>query len=233
MADDPASFANLDDVQVSSFHLDLAVDFASKTLKGYVEIKAKALRESSKILLDTRDLAVSKVEDSKGNSLKFELAKAHEVFGSKLEITLASSVPSGSEAAVRIFYSTSPQSSAIQWLPPANTAGGKHPYLFTQCQAIHARSMLPCQDSPGVKSTYTATIAVPNPLVALMSAVQAEGSGKKEGETTYYKFSQPVPTPSYLVALVVGALEERKIGPRSSGAQSLSLTWIGFESQLM
>ena len=43
----------------------------------------------------------------------------------------------GAELAVRIKYVTSPdpnQSAAVQWLEPAQTAGKKHPYLFTQCE---------------------------------------------------------------------------------------------------
>eukprot|EP00975_Prorocentrum_lima_P011906 2530084-Prorocentrum_lima.AAC.1 len=67
----------------------------------------------------------------------------------------------------------------MQWLQPSMTDGKKRPYLFTQCQAIHARSLVPCQvrkkrrgtlgifwladnpllatqDSPGVKFTYDA-----------------------------------------------------------------------------
>ena len=47
------------------------------------------------------------------------------------------------------------RSSACQFLEPAQTAGGEHPYLFTQCQAIHARTLFPCQDTPGAKMTYS------------------------------------------------------------------------------
>ena len=44
-----------------------------------------------------------------------------------------------------ITFSTSPDSTAVQFLEPVQTAGERHPYLFTQCQAIHARSFVPCQ----------------------------------------------------------------------------------------
>ena len=59
--------------------------------------------------------------------------------------------PQGGRVTVAVSYVTSPESSAIQWLPPAQTAGKNYPYLFTQCQAIHARSMVPCIDAPGHK----------------------------------------------------------------------------------
>ncbi len=35
---------------------------------------------------------------------------------------------------VEIEYETSPSATALQWLTPKQTAGKKHPYLFSQCQ---------------------------------------------------------------------------------------------------
>ena len=218
---DPNSFANVQDVVVESFDLNLDVNFRSKTLSGYIDMKTKALRDAKQIVMDTKDLSISKIVDGKGAALGYELSDADAVFGAKLTVQMpGGESKAGESASIRIYYSTSPKSSAIQWLPPSNTAGKKHPYLFTQCQAIHARAMFPCQDSPGVKSTYKATVRVPAPLVALMSAQRvttgSSGSKSTDSEVSEFKFTQPVPTPSYLVALVVGALEERKIGPRSS-----------------
>lgn len=50
---------------------------------------------------------------------------------------------------IRFEYSTDPAASAIQWLNPANTKGKTFPFVFTQSQAIHARTLLPCMDTPG------------------------------------------------------------------------------------
>lgn len=35
---------------------------------------------------------------------------------------------------IRVHYETSPQCPALQWLRPEQTAGKKHPYLFSQSQ---------------------------------------------------------------------------------------------------
>ena len=125
---------------------------------------------------------------------------------------------------VSITYTTSSdpvQCTAAQWLPPSQTAGKVHPYLFTQCQAIHARSLVPCQDLPGAKFTYDAAVTVPAWATAVMSALPGEEEkvhrGKKSkngGGSKVFHFRQPVPIPSYLLALAVGELAGHDVSPR-------------------
>lgn len=114
------------------------------------------------------------------------------------------------EIEVSIDYNTSPSASAIQWMDGSQTDSGS-PFLFTQCQSIHARSLLPCQDSPGMKFTYEAKVVAPAGLTALMSAVSIEKTAGNE-----FHFKQTVPIPSYLIALAIGNLESRKIGSISN-----------------
>lgn len=132
--------------------------------------------------------------------------------GTPLRIALPEPLTKGARAVAAVEYSTSPGAMALQWLVPSQTAGGKLPYLFTQCQAIHARSMVPCQDTPGAKITYAARVRVPEGMTALMSALAAPGDGAEAG---VFAFEQRVPIPSYLLALAVGELESRELGPVS------------------
>uniref|UniRef100_A0A8C3DZB7 Leukotriene A4 hydrolase n=1 Tax=Corvus moneduloides TaxID=1196302 RepID=A0A8C3DZB7_CORMO len=118
----------------------------------------------------------------------------------------------GQEAIVEISFESSPQSSALQWFTPEQTSGKKHPFLFSQCQATHCRAIFPCQDTPAVKLTYYAEISVPKELVALMSANRDGEAPDPEDSTRQDLPFQPERKCS---RLVVGALESRKIGPRT------------------
>lgn len=200
MRRDPHSYA--DDAQPTVEHLSwrVDVDFAARTLGCVAELR---LGGAGGVLdLDTRELAIDAVEDA-GGPLAWELAPAEPILGARLRVTL------GRERVLRVRYRTSPAASALQWLTPAQTAGGVHPFLFSQCQAIHARSIVPLQDTPRVRITYDATVRAPAPLVVLMAAADA-GAGP-EGA----RWKMPQPIPPYLLAFAVGELEGRDVGPRS------------------
>ena len=112
---------------------------------------------------------------------------------------------------VVIRYETSPDALALQWLEPEQTAGKRHPFLYTQAQSIHARSFIPLQDTPGVRITYDATVRTPPELRAVMSAGN-DPEAELDGEFT---FSMPQAIPPYLVALAVGDVEFQAMGDRT------------------
>ncbi|WP_449435437.1 M1 family aminopeptidase [Pedobacter steynii] len=70
---------------------------------------------------------------------------------------------------------------------------------------------MPCQDSPGIRFTYNATVSVPNDLLALMSAENPEVKNSKG----IYHFKQIHPIPSYLLALAVGDIEFKAVDKRT------------------
>ncbi|EPZ33006.1 Peptidase M1, membrane alanine aminopeptidase domain-containing protein [Rozella allomycis CSF55] len=213
---DPSSYSNTDRYNISHISLDWKIDFDVKAIIGEVRLTVRAQRHDEYLILDTKHLEISRVEligENEFKHLNFHLEKSHDNFGSALYIDTKNI--KDKEFRIRIFYRTGANCTAAQWLEPEQTIGKKHPYLFTQCQPIHARSLLPCQDTPRVKFTYAASVTVRNPLVALMSAL-SKGNVINDDDTITYNFNQPVVIPSYLIALAVGALKGKDIGPRTT-----------------
>ncbi|KAK4308235.1 hypothetical protein Pmani_020082 [Petrolisthes manimaculis] len=210
---DPNSYSRPDQVVVSGIHITWTVDFTQKVLRGAALLTVDRKQNNvSHLILDTRELDIKSVKvEETGQVLTYILGEHHPNFGSSFTITLPSDTKE--QCKIQIEYETSPGCSALQWLSPEQTAGKKQPYVFSQCEAIHARSLLPCQDTPSVKMPYTAEVKASSDLVVLMSALR-DGQNE-EGAITTFRFRQPIPIPSYLIALAVGALESRKVGPRS------------------
>uniref|UniRef100_A0AAZ3PKI7 Leukotriene A-4 hydrolase n=1 Tax=Oncorhynchus tshawytscha TaxID=74940 RepID=A0AAZ3PKI7_ONCTS len=215
-ATDPCSFSSFSKCVTKHLNLTYHVDFDSHVIKAKVALTVEVLVDNfTSLTLDTKDLKVSKVT-ANGQAAKFTLGPKHSFMGTPLEITLPFDLSRGQHVIVEVTYETAPSASALQWLTPEQTAGKKHPYLFSQCQATHCRSMVPCQDTPAMKHTYYAQVSVPKELVAVMSAVRdGQEPDPQDSSRAIYRFRQPVPMPSYLIAIVVGALESREIGPRS------------------
>src|SRR3954468_10127003 len=152
---DEHSFGNPQEIAVSNVDLDLTVDFEKQTLSGTATLALKRNKPGTrKLVLDDENLAISKVEAA-GPSGRFAPAK-FTVGGKKgtLGAALTSDV-TPTTGLVRVTYSSDPTASALQWLKPEQTAGKKHPYLYSQSEAAHGRSWIPLQDSPGVRVTYT------------------------------------------------------------------------------
>lgn len=209
-AQDVHSYSNPSAVRVKHVDLDWDVLFAQKILKGTATLTIERTSQSEPLVLDTRDLKIERVETSAGGTTyaagTFKVGDSDKILGAPLTIPL----PAGANR-VRIHYSTSPGASGLQWLAPAQTAGKKDPFVFTQSQAIHARSWIPLQDTPSVRVTYTARVRTPRNLLAVMSA-ENDARAPRDGD---YSFRMRQPIPSYLIALAVGDLRFRSLGPRT------------------
>ena len=208
---DSLSYAEPDKVRIKDLALELAVDFEQKQLSGSATYQLDWQDpEATQLVLDTRDLTIEKVvgerTDGKWIDLKYDLAAADPILGSKLSIE-APEHP----ARIRVTYHTSPDASGLQWLTPAMTEGGEQPFMFSQSQQIHARSWVPLQDTPRVRFTYTAHVTSPEDAMVLMSA-DNDPKAERDGD---YSFTMPQAIPSYLLAIAAGDLVFEPINERS------------------
>lgn len=229
---DPHSHARPTEVVVRHLGLDWTVSFEERRLVGTATLWVERANPSAPLWLDARDLEIeavetgvrptgpddavprlARVEGVPWSATAWSLGERDAILGQPLRVEL----PAGADL-VRIRYRTSPEATGLQWLEPRQTAEGTDPFLYSQSQAIHARSWIPCQDSPGVRVTYDAVVQVPategaEDRVALMSARRIEDApGLAPGE---HRFEMPQPIPAYLVALAVGRVEFEALGERS------------------
>ncbi|KAF2180580.1 leukotriene A-4 hydrolase [Zopfia rhizophila CBS 207.26] len=229
MPRDPNTLSNYHNFVTKHTAASFEIDFSCKVLTGGVVLKLESLTdgESKEIVLDTSFLDISDVK-ANGKAANWSVGDRIEPYGSPLSIKLDQGIPKGKTLEIEITVSTTEKCTALQWMTPAQTSNKKHPYMFSQCQAIHARSVFPCQDTPDVKSSFGFSIRSPLPVVAsgLPTGSKAYQPGKygKPG-TLLYTFEQKVPIPSYLFAVASGDLASASIGPRST-------VWTGPEELL-
>jgi leukotriene-A4 hydrolase len=198
------------EARVTHITLDLSADFDAHRLSGTATLTVHAAPSAREIVLDTKDLTIDAVTDVQGRPLTHRLGPADPILGQALHVALPAD-----PRRIIVRYATSPEAPALQWLAPSQTAGGAHPYLFSQGEAILTRSWIPTQDSPGIRQTYDARIVVPRPLVAVMSAEQVTPDGTPSGAGRAFSFRLDQAIPPYLIALAVGDISFRSIGPRS------------------
>ncbi|KAI4134643.1 MAG: hypothetical protein LQ347_001341 [Umbilicaria vellea] len=219
---DPNTLSNYNYFVTTHTEANFDIDFEQKRLAGSVKLTLRSTTqaETRLILFDTSFLIVSDVEVH-GQSSQWHLLSRLEPYGSALEIRLDEGVNLNKVFRVDIHVQTTEDCTALQWLTPIQTSNKKHPYMFSQCQAIHARSLFPCQDTPDVKSTFDFNIRSPLPVIAsgLSTGAKDFRPGKdREAGTLLYTFKQEIPIPSYLFAIASGDIATASIGPRSTVA---------------
>jgi len=205
---DVHSYAKPLEARVTHLALDLAVDFDTKRIGGTATLEIAAKPEAKTIILDDKGLEIEKIATADGTPLTYTVGTVDENLGAPLEIAI------GDARKIVITYKSAPDAGALQWLTPAQTAGKKQPYLFSQGQAIENRTWIPTQDSPGIRQTWEAKIRVAQPLTAVMSAPKV-GEPATEGEARVFSFKMDKPVAPYLIAIGVGDLAFRSLGPRT------------------
>ena len=195
IAHDIHSYANPELVRVSHLNLDLKVIFEQHTIQGTVILSIEqSPRGARQLILDSRALQIDETEVSpdglKYQESRFSIGKTDKILGAPLRIDIAPDTKF-----VKIRYSTDPTATALQWLAPEQTAGKQHPFLYTQSQAIHARSWIPLQDSPGIRVTFEARVHVPSGMTAVMGAAREDASGSG-GQFVDRRFVMEQPIPS-------------------------------------
>ncbi len=201
------SYSRPDEVRLTHLDLTLTVDFKKRQLTGHAEFEVNNLKRVKRLVLDTRDLAIRGVSLGRGDApTEFDLGREDSILGRPLTIAITPET-----RYVSIDYATSPSAPALQWLTPSQTAGKKKPFLYTFSEPILARSWIPCQDHPGARLTYRATVKVPQGMLAVMSAINPQSKNSRGT----YQFDMPQPIAPYLIALAVGDIDFRSTGRRT------------------
>jgi aminopeptidase N len=213
-ARDEFTFARPLEARVTHVSLDLNLDFAAKEVAGRARLKIEAAPGAKEIVLDSDGLRIAGVTDLIGKPLRWSIGKSVKDKGEPLTVQLPPSRGDGKQQ-ILISYRSVPGAKALQWLAPEQTAGGKHPYLFSQGQAILNRSWIPTQDSPGIRQTWDARITAPANLNVVMSGiVQGDAAPAADSRRTF-TFRMDKPVAPYLIAIAAGNIEFRKLGPRT------------------
>lgn len=222
---DPHSYANTSEVITTHLSLDVEVDFNQQQISGVATWTIDNKSEAEQLILDIDDLHVdSIVLDNSDIKVDFKVGKRDHIMGSSLVVNI---LPTTQK--VSIYYRTGKDAMALQWLMPEQTFGKRHPFVYTQSQSIYARSWIPCQDGPGVRFTYNATVRTPPELMALMSSTSNPQQIASDG---VYHFEMSKPIPAYLMALAVGHIDFKPLDSRIgvyAEPEIINSAWQEFE----
>ena len=213
LSKDTNTFSNYEIIKQTKIEANFDVDFDKKAIHAIVKSYFTAIKDGEVIVLDSRALNINSIIDSDtGEELEFIIDQQYDLDANGVPLKIYKEYSKGDNVIILINYDTTDEGSAVQFLDKEQTTGKEYPYMFTQCESILCRELLPIQDTPAVKITTSIGITVPKPLFALNSGIYQNKIDN--GNSTTYFYEQKIPIPSYLIALAAGAIEERVISDR-------------------
>lgn len=211
---DESSFANIHQVKTEHFDLDITIDFERQVFVGRQTLHMRTHAfDVNTVALDIRDITIFNITNGAGEVLNYEVDSPNPIIGQRLVIYIPTEWIEWETFQLVIDYETSTTASAVTWLNKEQTSGKKLPYMYTQCESIHARSIAPLQDTPAIKATYTLTFTTPIDIIT-----RASGNRTHEYTDEKYRhtqFEMNIPVQSYLIAIAAGNLAEKQIGSRT------------------
>lgn len=204
--EDAHSFSNTDEIRTKHLDLELDVNFENKTIYGVARHTMERLTDTDTAIFDINGPEIQKITlGKKGSEVEtdFIIGTEKPYIGQPLSVKINKDTKY-----INIYYKTTDNAAALDWMDPSLTVGKKHPYLYTQGEAVLTRTWIPVQGTPANRITYTADVTVPKDLMALMSA----SNPQEKSPDGKYHFEMKQPIPVYLIALAVGNLEYRSLG---------------------
>jgi leukotriene-A4 hydrolase len=217
---DPSSYSNVDQFQPTHLSMDFAVRFEDSSTFGTITHTLTVLEaDVTTVFMDTWDgvsvsnAAFSMASDTGYSDVPFAISTPNPNIGNALNISLPAEMAAGTQFYLKLTYATTDASWALDWMTPAQTAGKKHPFMYSLCQMNYCRDMAPMMDTPSQKITFDATVVAPSNLMVAMSGNET-GKVTINDTHTSTTFECTIKIPAYLVSIVVGDLERRTVGRR-------------------
>ena len=190
---DPRHFEGDVTCALRHIRLDLALDFAAKSISGTVRLTLAPLGGAEEVRLDAREMTIAAVRDASGEAVRF----THR--DGSLRIALPGPVPSGQTIDLEVAYRATPRR-GLYFV--------SNEQAWTQGEAQDSRYWFPCLDLPSAKSTTEMRVAVPVGLYALSNGSLVERSTDDACGVEVFHWRHDTPHPAYLVSLAVGPFSE-------------------------
>ena len=189
------------DVRPIAQSLTLTVDPAQARMRGVTDIRIELDHARTQLWLHGKELHVTRamVTPAQGPAVEGTWTQRDEAGMSV--VTLTSAVAAG-KATLHLEYDVAfgPRLDGMYKVIQAGV-----PYVFTQFEAIGARTAFPCFDEPAFKIPWDEHLIVPAALEGIANTKEIERT--LDGANQHLRFATTRPLPSYLVAFAVGALD--------------------------